>query len=147
MLEHYSYDPFGRTRNLDGSDIAQATSMTAPSMRRGFTGHEMLTEYIGGLIHMNGRIYDPSLGRFMTTDPHIQAAGYSQSYNQYSYILNNPLGGTDPSGYLFAELAGLGLLAGSTGGGWANPLGQQSRDLFSRRRVRTAHADTLTRIN
>ena len=105
VLERYSYDPFGRTRNLNGSDIPQSSVMTAPSTRRGFTDHEMLTEYIGGLIHMalsqplNGRIYDPSLGRFMTADPNIQFAGYSQSYNRYSYTLNNPLGFTDPSGY------------------------------------------------
>ena len=52
VLERYSYDPFGRTRNLNGSDIPQSTTMTAPSTRRGFTDHEMLTEYIGGLIHM-----------------------------------------------------------------------------------------------
>ena len=105
VLERYSYDPFGRTRNLNGSDIPQSTTMTAPSTRRGFTDHEMLTEYIGGLIHMalgqplNGRIFDPSLGRFMTADPNIQFAGYSQSYNRYSYTLNNPLSYTDPTGY------------------------------------------------
>ena len=61
------------------------------SMRRGFTGHEMLMEVMGGLIHMNGRIYDPNLGRFMTADPTVQFAGFSQSYNRYSYILNSPL--------------------------------------------------------
>jgi len=64
---------------------------------KGFTGHEMLDEV--GLIHMNGRIYDPRLGRFMQADPFIQASGNTQSYNRYSYIFNNPLAGTDPSGY------------------------------------------------
>ena len=81
-------------------------------MRRGFTGHEMLMEVMGGLIHMNGRIYDPNLGRFMTADPTVQFAGFSQSYNRYSYILNSPLNGTDPSGY-----------------SWANPFGSEWRDL------------------
>ena len=65
----------------------------------------MLPEFNGGFIHMalgqplNGRIYDPNLGRFMTADPHVQAAGYSQSYNRYTYVYNNPLTGTDPSGF------------------------------------------------
>ncbi len=87
--------------------------MTMPSTRRGFTDHEMLPEIGGGMIHMNGRIYDPNLGRFMTADSHIQAAGYSQSYNRYSYILNNPLGGTDPSGHFFELIAALAPLYGA----------------------------------
>ncbi|QOL26174.1 hypothetical protein LP316_02400 [Thalassotalea sp. LPB0316] len=54
---------------------------------------------------MNGRIYDPTLGRFLQADPHIQAPTNSQSYNRYSYVLNNPLSYTDPSGYFFKKLA------------------------------------------
>lgn len=57
-----------------------------------------------GLIHMNGRVYDPKLGRFLQADPFIQAASNTQSYNRYSYVWNNPLNTTDPSGY-FAHLA------------------------------------------
>lgn len=49
---------------------------------------------------MNGRVYDYNLGRFMSVDPFIQAVGNSQSVNPYSYIMNNPLAGTDPSGYM-----------------------------------------------
>ncbi len=78
--------------------------MAMPSTRRGFTGHEMLPEIGGGMIHMNGRIYDPNLGRFMTADPSIQYPRFSQSYNRYSYGFNNPLGGIDPSGYEFGDL-------------------------------------------
>jgi hypothetical protein len=48
---------------------------------------------------MNGRVYDYNLGRFLSVDPFIQAPGNSQSMNPYSYIMNNPLAGTDPSGY------------------------------------------------
>jgi hypothetical protein len=53
---------------------------------------------------MNGRIYDPTLGRFLQADPYIQAPKNSQSYNRYSYVLNNPLSFTDPSGYFFDKL-------------------------------------------
>jgi hypothetical protein len=53
---------------------------------------------------MNGRIYDPTLGRFLQADPFIQAPMNSQSYNRYSYVLNNPLSYTDPSGYFFKKL-------------------------------------------
>ena len=53
---------------------------------------------------MNGRIYDPTLGRFLQADPHIQAPTNSQSYNRYSYVLNNPMSYTDPSGYFFKKL-------------------------------------------
>ena len=52
-----------------------------------------------GIIHMNGRIYDPTLGRFLQADPFIQAPYNTQSLNRYSYVLNNPLNATDPSGY------------------------------------------------
>lgn len=53
---------------------------------------------------MNGRIYDPTLGRFLQADPHIQAPMNSQNYNRYSYVLNNPMSYTDPSGYFFKSL-------------------------------------------
>ena len=57
-----------------------------------------------GIIHMNGRIYDPQLGRMLQADPFIQAPGNTQSYNRYSYVLNNPLAYNDPSGYFFKKL-------------------------------------------
>jgi hypothetical protein len=53
---------------------------------------------------MNGRIYDPTLGRFLQADPFIQAPSNSQSFNRYSYVLNNPMSYTDPSGYFFSKL-------------------------------------------
>jgi len=63
---------------------------------------------------MNGRIYDPTLGRFLQADPHIQAPSNSQSYNRYSYVLNNPLSYTDPSGYFFSKLKKFaGLIVGA----------------------------------
>ena len=53
---------------------------------------------------MNGRVYDYNLGRFMSVDPFIQSPTNSQSMNPYSYIMNNPLAGTDPSGYVAEEI-------------------------------------------
>jgi hypothetical protein len=48
---------------------------------------------------MNGRIYDPTIGRFMSADPFIQAPYELQSHNRYAYVMNNPLLYTDPSGF------------------------------------------------
>jgi phage-related protein len=50
---------------------------------------------------MNGRIYDPLLGRFLSADIVVQAPGFLQSYNRYSYVMNNPLTLTDPSGFFW----------------------------------------------
>ena len=52
-----------------------------------------------GLIHMNGRVYDATLGRFISADPHVDGASDAQGYNRYSYVGNNPLGATDPTGF------------------------------------------------
>ena len=65
---------------------------------RGYTGHEMVDAV--GIIHMNGRIYDAKLARFLRADPFIQAPYNTQSLNRYSYVWNNPLNATDPSGYI-----------------------------------------------
>ena len=48
---------------------------------------------------MNGRVYDPQIGRFLSADPFVQAPWFSQSFNRYSYVWNNPLSAIDPSGY------------------------------------------------
>jgi hypothetical protein len=53
---------------------------------------------------MNGRVYDPEVGRFLSADPFIQAPYNSQSYNRYSYVLNNPLKYVDPSGYFWKSI-------------------------------------------
>lgn len=72
--------------------------MIPTSTARGFTDHEHFDSV--GLINMNGRVYDPELGRFMSADPFVQAPYNSQSYNRYSYVFNNPLSYTDPTGYI-----------------------------------------------
>jgi RHS repeat-associated protein len=64
-------------------------------LERGYTGHEHLPEF--GLINMNGRMYDPLIGRMLSPDPFVQGVG-TQGYNGYSYARNNPLSYTDPTG-------------------------------------------------
>ena len=76
---------------------------------RGFCGHEHIDEI--GLIDMNGRMYDPKLGRFLSPDPYIQAPTDPQNFNRYSYCLNNPLKYTDPNGESIAAIAAIGLFA------------------------------------
>lgn len=48
---------------------------------------------------MNGRVYDPNIGRFLSADPLVQAPEYTQSFNRYAYVWNNPLKMTDPTGF------------------------------------------------
>jgi len=70
---------------------------SAVGTRHGFTSHEQLDSM--GLVHMNGRVYDPLIGRFLTADPNIFYPDNTQDYNRYSYVWNNPLSLTDPSGF------------------------------------------------
>lgn len=90
------YDAFGAVRAGNQGDSKGVLDLW-PDTLRGFTGHEHVDAV--QLIHMNGRMYDPALGRFLSVDPVIQFPSNSQSLNPYSYILNNPLSGRDPSGY------------------------------------------------
>ncbi|MCB1696251.1 MAG: hypothetical protein KDI34_08470 [Halioglobus sp.] len=52
---------------------------------------------------MNGRIYDPMLGRMLSPDPVTQEPENGQNYNRYSYADNNPLTNIDPSGFSFID--------------------------------------------
>jgi RHS repeat-associated protein len=68
-----------------------------PSENLGFTEREADSET--GLVNMLGRLYDPKIGRFVSPDPLIGDPLSSQSYNRYSYVDNNPLRWTDPTGF------------------------------------------------
>jgi len=52
---------------------------------------------------MNGRLYDAALGRMLSPDPIVQEPYNTQNLNRYTYVLNNPLSFTDPSGLNFIE--------------------------------------------
>ncbi|KAF7787656.1 hypothetical protein PRUB_a5342 [Pseudoalteromonas rubra] len=126
LLKRFSYDVFGKQSEIvrpPSSDASYTHWSTAslgiftrvPANSRSYTGHEPIT--LGGdnrIIHMNGRIYDAETGRFMQADPFVQAPSNLQNYNAYSYVLNNPLSYTDPSGYLFKKLT---QIAGFMSGG------------------------------
>jgi len=94
-----SFGAFGARRSADGFGALSPAAMKFRNMitTRGFTGHEHADGL--GIIHMNGRIYDPKLGRFLQADPVVQAPKNSQSLNRYTYVYNNPLSYTDPTGY------------------------------------------------
>jgi RHS repeat-associated protein len=96
VVERLSYDAFGKRRFPTGVDDPGNT-LAGHTTHHGFTAHEHLDEV--GLIHMNGRVYDPRLGRFLEADPDIQFPFSTQGLNRYSYVDNNPLSRIDPSGY------------------------------------------------
>jgi len=99
----YFYNVWGERKNLDktvGNIIQRGNDL--PWLHRGFTGHEYITEI--DLINMNGRVYDPKLGMFISPDPFVQAPDNPVNFNRYVYALNNPLLYTDPSGEFLGSM-------------------------------------------
>jgi RHS repeat-associated protein len=101
VLERLAYDPWGKRRFANGV-IDELDTLVGQNTDRGYTEHEHLDEV--GAIHMNGRIYDPLIGRMMSADIMVPDAGNLQAYNRYSYVINNPLSLTDPSGFFFDKI-------------------------------------------
>ncbi|MDC0682432.1 RHS repeat-associated core domain-containing protein [Sorangium atrum] len=95
LIERRSYDPFGQRRNPVWGERPPASFPSETT--QGFTGHESDDDL--GLVNMKGRIYDPRIGRFLTTDPIISIPSFGQSWNPYSYVRNSPLNHVDPSGF------------------------------------------------
>ncbi|WP_372776639.1 FG-GAP-like repeat-containing protein [Mangrovibacterium sp.] len=96
VTAEYSYDAWGRRRDKDdwGYTLSGEPDLLAG---RSFTSHEYLPWF--KLVNMNGRLYDPVVGRFLSADPYVQMPDGTQSFNRYSYCINNPLRYTDLSGY------------------------------------------------
>ncbi len=97
IVERMAYTAFGQRRQGDWRASDPLLPIIPALTNRGFTGHEHIDEM--GFIHMNGRVYDPSIGRFLSVDSTVPYIFKSQSYNRYSYTRNNPLKYKDPSGY------------------------------------------------
>jgi RHS repeat-associated protein len=92
VQSRYHYDAWGQRTLVAGNHITN----------RGFTMHEHLDEF--GLINMNARMYDPVLARFLSLDPYVPDATFSQDFNRYSYVRNNPLSYVDPTGEILVPL-------------------------------------------
>ena len=100
------FDPWGNVKNDANWLTFDSTTLSgnlAGTFRfsHGFTGHEHYADL--KIINTNGRLYDPVIARFFSPDNFVQAPEFTQSYNRYSYCLNNPLQWVDPSGELFGD--------------------------------------------
>lgn len=102
-----SYDAFGQRRDPTNWQVYACGSAPDDSgvTDKGYTGQQYLDTSC--LVHMNGRVYDPQSGRFVSADPTIPGIAYSQSFNRYAYVNSNPLKYTDPSGYCVVCLSTL----------------------------------------
>jgi RHS repeat-associated protein len=109
LVEERSFDAWGRPRD----PITWQRYTTNPSwfIDRGYTGHEHLFEF--NIINMNGRLYDPLVGRMFNPDPILSDATSSQAYNKYTYVNNNPLKYTDPDGNNPLALIVMGIIGGA----------------------------------
>ncbi|WP_139159013.1 RHS repeat domain-containing protein, partial [Vibrio sonorensis] len=143
-----SYTPFGE--ELAAAELQTNPLFTSASMR-GFTGHETVGGG-SGLINMNARLYDPVIGRFLSADSLVPDPSLSQSFNRYSYVLNNPVKYTDPTGHFwfligaavaifsqtfenpYIQMAGMvigGLLMGNAATSWFSSLGEMGSVIAS----------------
>lgn len=113
--DEYSFDAWGRRRDKDDWTYTLA-SEPALFADRGFTAHEYLADF--KLYNMNGRMYDPVVGRFLSPDPYVLGGDFTQGFNRYSYALNNPLVYVDPNGE-FPLAFVIGAIVGAYLGGAA----------------------------
>ena len=102
VSERDAYDAWGRRRNaVDGSDLSSCSVSSVTT--RGFINQEQMDAVC--LVNLNARIYDPTLGRFLSADPEVGDLFTPQELNRYTYSLNNPLSLSDPSGLCFLGCA------------------------------------------
>jgi RHS repeat-associated protein len=94
-----SYDAFGNRRGSNWAGNPTSGELTTMNnlTRRGFTEHEMLDS--SALVHMNGRAYNPIVGRFVGADPITDALLGTQGWNRYSYVGNRSVSLFDPTGF------------------------------------------------
>ncbi|MCL9804605.1 hypothetical protein NAT51_03670 [Flavobacterium amniphilum] len=107
IVEKRLYNPWGEILKIQ--DGAENNLSKLTFFDRGYTGHQHLESV--GLIHMNGRLYDPKLHRFLQPDNFVQDPYNTQSFNRYGYCWNNPFKYTDKNGeeLVSAILIGAGI--------------------------------------
>ena len=96
VVDRLAYDAYGKRRFPNGQDDTGNT-LAGATTSYAFTGHEYLDGL--GLVHMNARLYDPLLGKFISADGRDGDSGKPQDLNRYAYVLNNPLMFVDPTGF------------------------------------------------
>jgi len=103
IVEKRLFDAWGNIKQVVHEN--GTINKTLGIIDRGYTGHEHLQSV--GLIHMNGRLYDSAIRRFLSPDNFVQDPYNTQNFDRYTYVYNNPLMYTDPSGELgfFAVVA------------------------------------------
>lgn len=101
VAEANAYDPWGKKLDVELSGIP-VEGFAEGSFRRGFTGHEHLENL--ELVHMNGRVYDPDIARFISADVFLQSPLIATFYDRYSYVTNNPLKYVDPTGHFLKDI-------------------------------------------
>ncbi|MEM0542327.1 polymorphic toxin type 23 domain-containing protein [Flavobacterium sp. j3] len=113
VVEKRLFDAWGNIKRIQDGAGNNLTKLTV--IERGYTGHEHLQGVV--LIHMNGRLYDPVIHRFLQPDNFISDPQNTQAFNRYSYVLNNPLKYSDASGELpvLVVAAIVGAIAGGAG--------------------------------
>ena len=112
IVQKLSFDAFGARRDVvTGVTLASTVAFETNITTKGFTGHETIDGT--GLVHMKARIYDPKLGRFLSADRVIQDPYSTQSLNRYSYVFNNPLNATDPTGEVVFTAAAIAIAVGA----------------------------------
>ncbi|MDE2461636.1 MAG: hypothetical protein KGL98_10360 [Gammaproteobacteria bacterium] len=100
VIQTMSFDAFGQRRDATNwdYDLSQNTIATLKNYTdRGYTDQEELDNL--SLVDLNGRVYDPTVGRMISADPTIPAPLFSQAFNRYSYVYNSPFEYADPRGY------------------------------------------------
>jgi len=115
LVEKRLFDAWGnilKVQNRQGTNLSKLTILDC-----GYTGHEHLQGI--NLIHMNARLYDPVVHRFLQPDNFVQDPFNTQNFNRYGYCLNNPFLYVDKNGEWILTAVILAAIVGAAAGGTA----------------------------
>ena len=91
--QEISYTSFESVSTITENDYLATFTYNSDNQRA-----KVVVRQNGNFINMNGRVYDPLTGQFLSPDNYVQTPDFTQNFNRYGYCLNNPLKYTDPSG-------------------------------------------------